>query len=87
MFIPFKHILRSICDVSIISKLILTWLFPLCLCNSEGMRADFVVLDRSPLLGIVSWQASTAPKLLATFLDGACVHGCKAGRDPPWRAN
>ena len=48
-----------------------------------GMRADFVVLDRSPLTE-ASWEGRTAPRVIATFVDGACAYGCQPG-SWPWR--
>ena len=45
-----------------------------------GMRADFVVLDRSPLVE-TSWGKG-APSVIATFVDGVCAHGCRLGAWP-----
>lgn len=55
-----------------------------------GMRADFIVMDRSPLLE-ASWggergcvDGGEAPRIIATFLDGKCAYGCQTG-GWPWR--
>ncbi|KAG1661859.1 hypothetical protein FOA52_011626 [Chlamydomonas sp. UWO 241] len=47
----------------------------------QGMRADFVMLDRSPLAG--PWPLDAPPAVLSTFVDASCAYGFGAS---PWVA-
>ena len=51
----------------------------------EGLRADFVVLDRSPM-EVGGDDDTMPPKILATFVDGACAYGCDRSGPWPWAA-
>ena len=58
---------------------------PLLLLPRAGLRADYVVLSHSPLelWGSSKWageeegrgRVTIMPEVLATFVDGVCVHG------------
>jgi predicted amidohydrolase YtcJ len=45
-----------------------------------GLRGDFIVLDRSPFEGLDELSgggfAAGMPRVLKTYVDGKCVHGC-----------